>query len=244
MDGGNSFYKDDVRRAATLLAPGPPLRRRRHQRRDLGARARLLPDDRRRGRGGRRGSTRCSARSRRGRATIPRTPGPRDARRHRRARVPPLRPVGAGHFVKMIHNGIEYGLMQAYAEGFDILRERAVAGRCRAEHRYDLDARRTSPRSGGAGSVVGSWLLDLTAQALAESPTLAGVHRGRPGLGRGAMDRHGGDRGERPGRRALGVAVRRASARARSTPSPRSVLSAMRHKFGGHVERPSGGSGP
>ncbi len=81
-------------------------------------------------------------------------------------------PAGAGHFVKMIHNGIEYGLMQAYAEGFDILRGAAGAG-VREELRYDLDLAEIA-ELWRRGSVVTSWLLDLTAAALAEDPRLAG----------------------------------------------------------------------
>src|SRR5258705_13440061 len=81
-------------------------------------------------------------------------------------------PVGAGHFVKMVHNGIEYGLMQAYAEGFDILKN-AKSEKLPADMRYDLplaDIAEVWRR----GSVVGSWLLDLTADALTEDPQLAG----------------------------------------------------------------------
>jgi 6-phosphogluconate dehydrogenase len=80
-------------------------------------------------------------------------------------------PSGAGHFVKMVHNGIEYGLMQAYAEGFDILRNAGSAD-LDAGPRYDLDCRDIA-EVWRRGSVVSSWLLDLTAQALAESPALS-----------------------------------------------------------------------
>jgi 6-phosphogluconate dehydrogenase len=80
-------------------------------------------------------------------------------------------PAGAGHFVKMVHNGIEYGLMQAYAEGFDILRNAGSAD-LDAGPRYDLDCRDIA-EVWRRGSVVSSWLLDLTAQALAESPALS-----------------------------------------------------------------------
>src|SRR6185436_1052140 len=74
-------------------------------------------------------------------------------------------PSGAGHFVKMIHNGIEYGLMQAYAEGFAIL-----------ERRRDLAPDLPMiARLWGSGSVIRSWLLELTAEALAENPTLDGI---------------------------------------------------------------------
>src|SRR5215213_5523854 len=79
-------------------------------------------------------------------------------------------PPGAGHFVKMVHNGIEYGLMQAYAEGFDIFRN-AVSESLPEEHRYQLDLADIA-EVWRRGSVVSSWLLDLTASALAESPNL------------------------------------------------------------------------
>jgi 6-phosphogluconate dehydrogenase len=74
-------------------------------------------------------------------------------------------PAGAGHFVKMIHNGIEYGMMQAYAEGFTIMEKKA-------EFHLDLPAIAQIWRY---GSVVRSWLLDLTADALCKNPTLKGL---------------------------------------------------------------------
>lgn len=147
-------------------------------------------------------------------------------------------PVGSGHFVKMIHNGIEYGLMQAYAEGFDILRS-ARTEELPQEHRYELNIADIA-EVWRRGSVVGSWLLDLTAMALVESPDLADfsgfVH----------------DSGE--GRWTVMAAIEEAVpadvlstslfARFRSRQEHtfgEKVLSAMRNKFGGHVERPSGG---
>src|SRR5207245_1270719 len=80
-------------------------------------------------------------------------------------------PSGAGHFVKMVHNGIEYGLMQAYAEGFDIF-HKANSEELPEEIRYDLTVADVT-EVWRRGSVVSSWLLDLTAQALAENPTLS-----------------------------------------------------------------------
>src|SRR5437868_1702438 len=79
-------------------------------------------------------------------------------------------PVGAGHFVKMIHNGIENGLMQAYAEGFDILRN-AASPSLPESQRYDLDLAQIA-EVWRRGSVVSSWLLDLAASALAQDPRL------------------------------------------------------------------------
>src|SRR3970040_763469 len=78
---------------------------------------------------------------------------------------------GAGHFVKMVHNGIEYGLMQAYAEGFDVLRN-AAGEQLAADERYEFNLADIA-EVWRHGSVVGSWLLDLTAAALAEDPQLA-----------------------------------------------------------------------
>jgi len=106
-----------------------------------------------------------------GEGAIPRTP-------RRETRDPRVErgylhcgPSGAGHFVKMVHNGIEYGLMQAYAEGFEILRK-VSSEAIPAERRYDLDLADIA-EVWRRGSVVSSWLLDLTASALAEDPTLA-----------------------------------------------------------------------
>jgi 6-phosphogluconate dehydrogenase len=79
-------------------------------------------------------------------------------------------PSGAGHFVKMVHNGIEYGLMQAYAEGFDILKNAGIDA-LPAEHRFDLNIADIA-EVWRRGSVVSSWLLDLTASALAKNETL------------------------------------------------------------------------
>jgi 6-phosphogluconate dehydrogenase len=80
-------------------------------------------------------------------------------------------PVGAGHFVKMVHNGIEYGIMQAYAEGFDLFRSFG-SEQIPADRRYNLDLAEIA-EVWRRGSVVGSWLLDLTAQAFIENPTLS-----------------------------------------------------------------------
>ena len=116
IDGGNSNYRDDVRRAAKLQRAGHPLRRHRHERRRLRSRARLLPDGRRRRRGHR--DHRPDPEDDRARA------GEIDGRPGRSGDPAPEEqgylhcgPSGAGHFVKMVHNGIEYGIMAAFAEG-------------------------------------------------------------------------------------------------------------------------------
>src|SRR6185312_8559387 len=103
---------------------------------------------------------------------IPRTPG--RAGRDPRAEHGYVHcgPNGAGHFVKMVHNGIEYGLMQAYAEGFDILRHAASEALPEAQ-RYRLNLADIA-EVWRRGSVIASWLLDLTAMALAEDEQLLG----------------------------------------------------------------------
>ena len=147
-------------------------------------------------------------------------------------------PAGAGHFVKMVHNGIEYGLMQAYAEGFDILRN-AGGEQLPAGQRYDLNLADIA-EVWRHGSVVGSWLLDLTASALAEDSKLSQFSGFVRDSGEGrwtieaAMDE------------AVPVEVLASAlfARFRSRQDhtfAEKVLSAMRYKFGGHVERPAGG---
>ncbi len=165
-----------------------------------------------------------------GRGTIPATPGRAGTSVNGYLHCGPS---GSGHFVKMIHNGIEYGLMQAYAEGFDLLRCAGTEAVPEA-HRYQLplgDIAELWRR----GSVVGSWLLDLTALALAEDPALSGYTG------------HVEDSGE--GRWTVQAAVEEGVsanvltaalfARFRSRQSHsfgEQVLSAMRHKFGGHRE--------
>ena len=164
IDGGNSYYVDDIRRAKELDAQGHPLRRRRHQRRRLGPRARLLHDDRRRDRSRCSTSIRSSPRWRRARGDIPRTPGREKAGGTAEQGYLHCGPNGAGHFVKMVHNGIEYGMMAAYAEGLGILqggqRRQADARRSMPKPRRcaipsttsTISICPTSPRSGGAAA--------------------------------------------------------------------------------------------
>jgi 6-phosphogluconate dehydrogenase len=145
-------------------------------------------------------------------------------------------PVGAGHFVKMIHNGIEYGLMQAYAEGFDIMR--SAGSDLPSQPRYDLDLASIA-EVWRRGSVVSSWLLDLLAAALAKNPTLSDYS--------GFVQ----DSGE--GRWTIQTAIDEAVptdvlsaalyARFRSRQEhtfAEQVLSAMRAGFGGHQEPKQG----
>ena len=140
-----------------------------------------------------------------GRGTIPRTPG--------REKMPGTAeegyihcgPSGAGHFVKMVHNGIEYGLMQAYAEGFDIFRN-ATSKELPEDYRYDLNLPDIA-EVWRRGSVVSSWLLDLTAMALAENPTLSEYTGFVAGFRRRPLDHRGRHRRCRPRGCAVGGAV-------------------------------------
>ncbi len=232
IDGGNSFWRDDIRRGATLAAEGLDYV-------DVGTSGGVW--------GLERGYCLMIGGEREpvarldpifkalapGRGTIPATPG----REGRDASVEEgylhAGPCGAGHFVKMVHNGVEYGLMQAYAEGFDILRN-ADAPAIDAEHRFTLDVADVA-EVWRRGSVVSSWLLDLTASALAHEETL---------------DSYSGyveDSGE--GRWTLQAAVDEAVpaqvlsaalyARFRSRQEhsfAEKIISAMRKGFGGHVE--------
>ena len=232
IDGGNSYYHDDIRRAKRLGRGRDPLRRRRHERRRLRARARLLPDDRRRRRGGR--EPRPDLRHARARASSPPRARPGRTGEPSAAEQGYLHcgPSGAGHFVKMVHNGIEYGIMAAYAEGLNILKNaehrqgraaRSTPRPRRCEHpeyyQYDIDLPEVA-EVWRRGSVVGSWLLDLTAQALQESPDLVRVRRSRLRLGRGPLDIDGRDRGGRPGSRAHDALSTPASPRAARPTSP------------------------
>ncbi|MDE2292285.1 MAG: decarboxylating 6-phosphogluconate dehydrogenase [Elusimicrobia bacterium] len=236
VDGGNSFYQDDVRRAKALAPKGIAYL-------DAGtsgglwglergyclmvggpkdAFARLEP---------------VFKTLAPGRAAAPDTPGRKDGGTAAEGYLL-CGPSGAGHFVKMVHNGIEYGIMQAYAEGFDVLRG-AAQDVVPSERRYALELGEVA-EVWRRGSVIGSWLLDLAAMAMSEDPALSKftgfVH----------------DSGE--GRWTVNAAVEEAVsaqvltaslfARFRSRQEHtfgEKVLSAMRSKFGGHAERPAGG---
>jgi 6-phosphogluconate dehydrogenase len=237
IDGGNSYFKDDVRRAKSLKPKGIHYL-------DVGTSGGIWGIDR----------GYCmmiggdSDTVRRldpifkalapGRGDISRTPGREKAAGTAEEGYLYCGPAGAGHFVKMVHNGIEYGLMQAYAEGFDIFKS-AASKEVSEEYRYQLQLADIA-EVWRRGSVVGSWLLDLTAMALQEDSSLARY--------KGFVQ----DSGE--GRWTIMAAIEEAVpadvltaslfARFRSRQDhtfAEKVLSAMREKFGGHVERPSGG---
>ena len=144
-------------------------------------------------------------------------------------------PVGSGHFVKMVHNGIEYGLMQAYAEGFDILRC-ANKPELPADQRYDFELTEIA-ELWRRGSVVGSWLLDLTAMALAEDPALERYEGFVPDSGEGRWTVQAAVEEAVPADVLTAALYTRFRSRQTHTFAEK-MLSAMRAKFGGHSERP------
>ncbi|WHZ23030.1 MAG: 6-phosphogluconate dehydrogenase, decarboxylating [Nitrospira sp.] len=147
-------------------------------------------------------------------------------------------PTGAGHFVKMVHNGIEYGLMQAYAEGFDIFRH-ADSKNLPEDLRYELNLPDIA-EVWRRGSVVGSWLLDLTAAALVEQPDLANFTGSVADSGEGRWTVMAAVEEGVPAEVLSASLYTRFRSRQDHTFAEK-VLSAMRYQFGGHVERPTGG---
>src|ERR1051326_8905310 len=140
---------------------------------------------------------------------------------------------GAGHFVKMVHNGIEYGLMQAYAEGFDIFRN-ANSPELPADIRYDLNVADIA-EVWRRGSVVASWLLDLTAMALAENPTLSNYTGFVQDSGEGRWTIMAALEEAVPAEVLSAALYTRFRSRQEHTFAEK-ILSAMRKKFGGHLE--------
>lgn len=143
-------------------------------------------------------------------------------------------PSGAGHFVKMVHNGIEYGLMQAYAEGFDIFKN-ANSKDLPEDIRYDLNLADIA-ELWRRGSVVSSWLLDLTAMALAENPTLSDYTGFVQDSGEGRWTIQAAIEEAVPADVLTAALFVRFRSRQEHTFAEK-VLSAMRMKFGGHVEK-------
>ncbi|MCI0350379.1 MAG: decarboxylating 6-phosphogluconate dehydrogenase [Acidobacteriales bacterium] len=142
-------------------------------------------------------------------------------------------PSGAGHFVKMVHNGIEYGLMHAYAEGFDIFRN-ADSKELPEEYRYDLNLADIA-ELWRRGSVVSSWLLDLTAMALAENPSLSNYSGFVQDSGEGRWTIMAAVEEAVPADVLSAALYARFRSRQEHTFAEK-ILSAMRQKFGGHVE--------
>src|SRR5690242_7158191 len=250
IDGGNSYYIDDIRRAKEL-AP------RRIHYVDVGTSGGVWGLER--GYcmmigGEKPGVQRLDpifATLAPGRGDIPATPG-REKLGASTAEQGYLHcgPNGAGHFVKMVHNGIEYGLMAAYAEGLGILRAANVGKETHAvdaettplrdpEHyQYDLNLPDIT-ELWRRGSVVASWLLDLTANALAKDPELAGFAGRVSDSGEGrwtikaAID-------EAVPAHVLSAALYDRFASRGEAEFANKLLSAMRYEFGGHIEKPAG----
>jgi 6-phosphogluconate dehydrogenase len=234
IDGGNSNFKDDVRRARELAPKGIKYL-------DVGTSggvwglargyclmiggdaavvARLDP---------------IFAALAPGLGTIERTDGrdkldPRAERGYMHAG-----PVGAGHFVKMIHNGIEYGMMQAFAEGFDIMRNRS-SPKLPTDERYDLNLADVA-EVWRRGSVVTSWLLDLTASALAKDAHLEHFSGNVEDSGEGRWTIEAAIEEAVPADVLAASLFVRFRSRQQHTFAEK-VLSAMRLGFGGHVEAP------
>ena len=144
-------------------------------------------------------------------------------------------PSGAGHFVKMVHNGIEYGLMQSYAEGFDVLRNASADG-VAEEHRYDLDLAGIS-EVWRRGSVISSWLLDLAAIALRSDPQLAQFVGSVPDSGEGRWTVAAAIEEAVPADVLTAALYARFRSRRDHTFGEK-LLSALRAQFGGHAESP------
>ncbi len=207
IDGGNSYYKDSVRRAATLKERGLNFV-------DVGTS------------GGVWGVTQGYSMMVGGEAAVVTglnsifetlAPAPDTGWGH-------VGPNGAGHFVKMVHNGIEYGLMQAYAEGYELMQQKTE---------FDLDLHQIS-EIWRHGSVVRSWLLDLISKALAENATLEGIAAYVPDSGEGRWTvAEAIDLGcAIP---VISIALQRRFISRQQAPFADKLLAAMRQQFGGHA---------
>jgi 6-phosphogluconate dehydrogenase len=159
-------------------------------------------------------------------------------------------PSGAGHFVKMVHNGIEYGIMAAYAEGMGVLRDANIGTEERAidaettplrtpeYYRYDLNLRDIA-EVWRRGSVIASWLLDLTASALVADPQLTGFAGRVSDSGEGRWTIKAAIDEGVPVPVLTAALYERFSSRGEADFQDK-LLSAMRFQFGGHVEKPAG----
>jgi 6-phosphogluconate dehydrogenase len=252
IDGGNSYYVDDIRRAQELS-------KKRIQYVDVGTSGGVW--GRERGYclmiGGEAATVKhldpIFAQLAPGAGDIPRTPGRENIGGTAERGYLHCGPNGAGHFVKMVHNGIEYGLMAAYAEGLSILRNANAGKRSHAvdaettplrdpEHyQYDLDLRDIA-EVWRRGSVVASWLLDLTAGALVKDPALSGFSGRVSDSGEGRWTIHAAIDEGVPAPVLSAALYQRFSSRGQAEFQNR-VLSAMRYAFGGHLEKPGTGDG-
>jgi 6-phosphogluconate dehydrogenase len=232
IDGGNSFWQDDVRRGAALKEKGLHYV-------DVGTSGGVWGLER--GYcmmiGGEDEVVRRLDPIFRalapGRGDIPATPNREGRDRRVEEGYLHAGPCGAGHFVKMIHNGIEYGMMQSYAEGFDILRHADDAG-LKAEHRFSLDLADIA-EVWRRGSVVTSWLLDLTASALAHEGGLESYSGFVEDSGEGRWTILAAIEEAVPAEVLSAALYTRFRSRQGHTFAEK-VISAMRKGFGGHVE--------
>jgi 6-phosphogluconate dehydrogenase len=251
IDGGNSYYRDDIRRAKALSASG-------HHYVDVGTSGGVAGLDR----------GYCLmiggepevverlkpifAALAPGVDSAPRTRGRSGEIVSAEQGFLHCGPHGAGHFVKMVHNGIEYGLMAAYAEGLNILKNANVGMREHASdaettplrepefYRYDMklpDIAEVWRR----GSVIGSWLLDLTANALTKDPQLAAYGGRVSDSGEGRWTIQAGIDEAVPTHVLSAALYERFTSRGEAN-FANQVLSAMRHEFGGHIEKPAEGA--
>src|SRR5271165_7188888 len=233
IDGGNSYFKDDVRRSKICAAKGVHYV-------DVGTSGGVWGIDR--------GYCMMIGGPKEaveqldpifktlapGRGDIPRTPGREKMAGTAEEGYMHCGPSGSGHFVKMVHNGIEYGLMQAYAEGFDIFRN-ATSKEIPEDIRYDLNLADIA-EVWRRGSVVSSWLLDLTAMALAENPTLSEYTGFVQDSGEGRWTIQAAIDEAVPADVLTAALFTRFRSRQEHTFAEK-MLSAMRQKFGGHIEQ-------
>jgi 6-phosphogluconate dehydrogenase len=232
IDGGNSFYKDDVRRSTLLKREGIDYL-------DAGTSGGVWGIDR--GYclmiGGDENAVKrlepIFETLAPGQGVIPPSPGREKFKSTAEKGFLYCGPSGAGHFVKMIHNGIEYGLMQAYAEGFDIMRG-AASESLPEGYRYNFNAADIA-ELWRRGSVVGSWLLDLTAMALAEDTELSHFTGVVQDSGEGRWTVQAAIE-EAVSAEVLTAALFARFRSRREHTFAEKMLSAMRNKFGGHVE--------
>ena len=248
IDGGNSYYIDDIRRAGELAAKGIHYM-------DVGTSGGVFglergycqmiggePDV----------AARLDPIFRTlapGRGTIERTPGCGQGSAAATAEDGYLHcgPAGAGHFVKMVHNGIEYGLMAAYAEGLNILRHANAGLKSQAvdaettplrhpeRYQYDFNLADIT-EVWRRGSVIASWLLDLTAAALRQSPGLDHFSGRVSDSGEGRWTIQAAIEESAPAPVLSAALYQRFTSRGEGDFADK-VLSAMRYQFGGHVER-------
>jgi 6-phosphogluconate dehydrogenase len=237
IDGGNSFYKDDIRRAAEFKKRGIHYM-------DAGTSGGVW--------GVERGYCLMVGGEEKvfaqfepifktlspGPGTIERTPGREKLGGTAEQGYLRTGPPGSGHFTKMIHNGIEYGIMQAYAEGFDILKHKD-SEELPEDERFTLNVPDIA-ELWRRGSVVGSWLLDLTSMAFTENPDLSNFSGFVQDSGEGRWTINAALEEAVPAEVLASALFTRFRSRKEHTFAEK-VLSAMRNKFGGHVEQATGG---